>query len=168
MKKALKLLMCVLVAQLLIGQQGEPKKENTGSIAPQKSTAKASLFKIKKSTLSNSNFIGPGKFNPTYPNFYTYWDNKVWPIEATSIRYMPSSNLTVPTKNKNMSIEVSGKTEIPGQILINIGPPVYETADLRFYEKLFRESKEYIIIFNFKGRGHIRYYHKSLVTDYFK
>ena len=156
-------LFCMLFLASLNAQEDKAKVND-------KNTAKKTVtfLTLPQSKPTNSNLIGPGNFNPDFPNFYTYWDNKFWPMEVTNIQYIPRSNLTVPTNNKRMSIEVTGKTKIPGQDLIHTGPPVYETSDLKFYETLFHKSKDYIIIFNFNGQGHMMYYHKSLIPDYFK
>lgn len=170
MGKTIAVLACILALQVSLAQEGKSRGVTTTPITQEKSNSKkiATILKIPKSTTAASSTVGPGKFNADYPNFYTYWDNKYWPMEVTNIQYIPSSTLTVPTNNKRISVEVTGRTAIPGQEFISTGPPVYETSDLKFYEQLFRESKDYIIIFNFNGRGHMMYYHKSLVPDDFK
>ncbi|MFH6604666.1 hypothetical protein ACEZ3G_14350 [Maribacter algicola] len=161
-----KIVFGLIVILFLLSSHAQDNNAKTGDNGASKKTVTFRSLPVAKSL--NPNYIGLGNFNPLYPNFYTYWSDKFWPIEVINIQYLPSSNLTVPTNKKGMSIEISGKTQIPGQEFINIGPPVYETSDLAFYEKLFRESKEYILVFNFNGRGHLMYYHKSLCPDYFK
>lgn len=169
MKKIILFAFCIFFTTQIQAQEDKQKKANQLNTKTTKNTKKAVLVKYKPlSKPTNSNFIGSGNFSSDYPNFYTFWDNKYWPIHVISIQYQPRTTLTVPTNKNHMSLQVTGKTDIPGQDIINTGPPIYETSDLKFYEILFRNSKDYIIVFNLNGQGTMMYYHKSLAPDYFK
>ena len=172
MKKLLLIVICVLLYLQIPAQEGKQRKTNQLKSKIHKNTnnsKKMTLFNLKALKQPKpSNFIGSGNFNPFYPNFYTFCNNKYWPMDIINIQYEPQTNSNTPNNNKHMTLEVTAKTQIPGQDIINTGPPIYETSDLKFYENLFRNSKDYIIIFNINGQNNLMYYHKSLMPNFFK